>query len=199
MALTDAKHNKRRPKLPERKISNRDSGWYSDSVKLDAVKAWLLLGNMREVAALYNINYNTLAKWRYTDWWAQLVDEIKSENSIKLSGKLKKVAEKALTLTEERLENGDWVLNQKTGELIRKPVNLRDAHNVAVSLLKHADTVENKPIELESQKKTEETLTKLAAAFEKFAKERQPKKIEVTDVIFANQEEDAEQEIHRND
>jgi hypothetical protein len=161
-------------------------GWYPDSVKMDAIKLWLITGNLRAVSASLDIPYQTLQKWRYADWWGQMAEELRTEGHIQLSNKLKNIASKALDITLERLENGDYVLNQKTGEMVRKPVVMRDAHRVAESLIDRGLRISDKPIEEMNNQKIQDRLASLASAFESFAKKT--RKVEVLDAVYAERE-----------
>ena len=186
MALSDAPSAKNQKRSrPRRKIQRK--AWYSDNQKLEAVKLWLISGNLKATAASLDIPFPTVRQWRYSEWWKELVDDLRSEDSIKLSSKLSRIASKALDLTEDRLENGDWQVNQKTGKLMRKPVNLRDVHRVAVDLTTQADTVLRKPQALEAEEKTQDVLSRLAAAFEDFTKKDKKAPVNVTDILFAEE------------
>jgi hypothetical protein len=105
---------------------------YSDAQKLDAVKTYLMLGNATLTAATLKIPLITLNWWRKSEWWNQLVNELRREDSLVLSERMKKVVDKAWTAVEDRIENGDWIYDQKTGALKRKPVTLKDASKVAI-------------------------------------------------------------------
>jgi transposase-like protein len=165
--------------IKKRRKPDEAQRWWSDAQKLEAVKLWLVSGSLTAVAAALNIPYQTLMKWRVSTWWNDLVTEIKTEGTIKLSNKLQNIATKAMDVTLDRLENGDWVLNQKTGELIRRPVSLRDAHQVGVGMIDRHLALEKKPVEDESKQATADKLTLLAEAFSQFAKKT--RKVEVID------------------
>ena len=186
MALSDSPRIKKAKRTRPSHIADRKKP-YSDNQKLETVKLWLISGNLKATAAALNIPFPTVRQWRYSEWWKELVDDLRSEDSIKLSSKLTRIAGKALDITEDRLDNGDFVLNQKTGELIRKPVPLREAHRVAVDLTTQADTVLRKPQALEAEEQTKDILAKLANAFEEFAKKDKPKQVTVTDVVFGKE------------
>lgn len=163
------------------------NAWYPDSQKMEALKLWLITGNLRAVSASLNIPYPTLQVWRYSEWWKEMATEIKTEGQIVLSNKLKAVAERAMEVTLDRLEHGDWLLNQKTGVMERKPVVMRDAHRVAESFIDRAVRLETKPIEEEHNKKVEDRLAQLAASFASFA--RKTTKVEVIDAVYDQREE----------
>lgn len=166
------------------KKSKKEEGirrWYSDSEKFEAVKLWLVVGNLPVVAASLNIPLPTLKQWRYSKWWDELVLDIRSEKTLKMSNRLKTIAEKALDITLDRLENGDWIYDQKTGELRRKPVVMRDAMQVANGFLDRHVNLEKKPFEEKAQQQVQDRLLALADAFANMSKKT--KRIEVIDAI----------------
>ena len=149
---------------------------WSDQQKTEAAKTYLLLGNLALTSRILGIPEITLKVWKRSEWWAELVRELKSQERMELTSRTKKIVNAALTVVEDRLVNGDFQFDQKTGEVVRKPVNMKDAHKVAVDLQERADKLEAmedgtyKP----EEQKTEDKLLKLA---EKFA-EMATKKIE---------------------
>lgn len=155
------------------------NGWYKDSQKLDAVKLYLVSGNLSATAAALNVPLSTIKFWRSSKWWKELTEELKREGNIQLSNKLKTIASKALDITMDRLENGDYQYDPKTGEMIRKPVLLRDAHKVASDLITKQLEVDKAPVDEEAHKATQDRLEALAKTFAGFAKK--VRKIEVID------------------
>jgi hypothetical protein len=180
-------------KLPSPSSRGVRSGWYPDSVKQDALKLWLVTGNLSQVSTSMNIPYDTLKVWRHSKWWAELSQEIRTEGHLALSAKMQKIADKAMTETLDRLENGEPVVIQKTGEIVNKPVSMRDAHQVAVSFQDRALKLQNSPSDEAAQLAVHDRLTQLAEAFAKMAGTQ--KKKEVIDVAFTEHEEVQPQEI----
>lgn len=154
---------------------------YTDNQKIEAIKAYLVTGNMITVAAGLGIPYETLAKWKITQWWKDMTQQIKTENTLKLSARLKSLAEKALVVTEDRIENGDWIYDQKTGELRRKPVSLRDVQRVAMDFTGKAIELEKVPVVEQTQTAILDRLEALRINFEKLGGKKTP--VVVTDVI----------------
>lgn len=177
--LTDFK----RPKPPKRK-----GKLYPDSAKLEAVKLWLLTGNLRHTSAALNIPYITLQSWRYSEWWKELVEDLKTEENIQLTQKLRKIAEKSLEVLEDRLQNGDYVLDKQTGKLVRKPVNLRDTTLAYNSLHDRRQKLLEKKEDKQENKQVMDRLSALAQKFEEIANRKQP--IQVTDVMFVEKSEE---------
>jgi len=184
--LSDAKLQiRKRPKRRAVGESAAHCAW-SDGQKLEAVQTYILLGgNQRQTAHVLGIPINTMQLWRKTEWWHDLESEIKQQENLTLSVRLKKIVDKSLMLVEDRLENGDFIYDQKTGQLKRKPVILKDAHQVAIQMIDKRDKLDVTRVYTVDQENIQEKLTKLAKAFEEFA--GKPKTIEVTDVVFGRE------------
>jgi hypothetical protein len=161
----------------------RGDGWlYPDSTKTDALKLWMMTGSLPQVSASMNIPLGTLKGWRLSKWWNELASEIRTEGHLALSHKMQRIADKAMEATLDRLENGEPVVIQKTGEIINKPVSMRDAHQVAVSFQDRALRLANSPQDEAHQLAVHDRLVQLAEAFSKMAGKAKP--VEVVDVEY---------------
>lgn len=174
------------PRLKEFKRSRRvpagkGTGWYSDQQKLEAVQVWLMCGSMTQTAAALGIPAATIEKWRYTKWWKELADQIKAEGRVKLTGRLQKIVSRSLDQIEERIENGDWVLDSKTGQLIRKPLLARDLTRISTDFIDRANKLDSVAKEEATQQAVEDRLKLLADSFASFAKK--VRRVEVEDAI----------------
>jgi len=177
----------------KRALTDTKKHW-GDAQKLEAVKCWLLTGNLMSVAAALGIPYVTLKHWRYSKWWAQAVMDLKSENNMKLTARLREIAGKSLDLMQDRLNEGDWIINSKTGKLVRKPVGARDLNVITNTMLSNVDKLEGAPEREADNKKALDQLTILAQKFEEFAKKKKP--VQVTDVIFIPENKENGHSIH---
>lgn len=155
---------------------------YSEKQKIDAVKLWLVTGNLSQTAEALDIPYDTMKGWRYSKWWQDTSAELKSENRLVLSAKLRKIAEKALDRTLESLEKGDETMSP-TGEMVRKQVSAAVASKITVDLLERAEQLENIPEE-GSLQSVNDRLKSLMDNFDKFSKK--VRRIEVEDVPFVS-------------
>jgi transposase-like protein len=174
--LSDKPARKEMAGSRNRSINANTNKRWSDEQKTEAVKTYLLLGNMALTSRLLAIPEITLKVWKRSEWWSELVREFKSQERMELTTRTKKIVNAALTVVEDRLVHGDFQFDQKTGEVVRKPVNMKDAHKVAVDLQERADKLEamEEGTYQPEEQKTEDKLLKLA---EKFA-EMATKKIE---------------------
>lgn len=168
MAISD--DAKQRTKKSPRSRSVKTPGkWWSDSQKIEAVKAYLVLGSIPLVSATLHIPEPTLRVWCKSDWWAQVVDDLRLQDELVLSARLQKLVDKSLVVVEDRLDQGDFVYDQKTGAMRRKPVAMRDAHKVALDLANKRELLLNRERPVQSQEQVADKLLKLAEKFEQLA------------------------------
>ena len=152
---------------------------YTQNQKLEALKLWLVTGNLTQVAAVLKIPYDTVKTWRYSKWWEETSVEIKADGRLELSAKLRKIAEKALDETLDRLENGD-VRISPLGTIQRVPVSAAVASKVATDFIEKQEQLDSIPVE-QSVQGVNDKLKALAEAFTKMSK--QVRRIEVEDAI----------------
>lgn len=155
---------------------------YSWEKRMDVVAKYMLLGNMRVVSEQTGVNYATLMDWKKSDWWPDMVDQIRRQKKTKTSDSITKIIEGSLEVLQDRLENGDWVLNNKTGEIIRKPVGVKDAATIANQLMQRQLQLEDL-IERNSKSSdtVQETLVALATEFAKWQKKNKRETIDIED------------------
>lgn len=152
---------------------------WDDKKKVDVVTTWLAVGKMPLVEALTGVPSNTLRAWKQQPWWGDLVREIQTESDQELDTKLATIVDKSLAVVLDRIENGDFVLNSKTGEVTRIPTKLKDVHRVSVDLIDKRDLIRKRPELLRVDVTTvDDYLKKLAAQFTEFVKRKLPKTLE---------------------
>jgi hypothetical protein len=138
--------------------------------RLEVVSRFLLLGNLRVVSEQTKIAYETLAEWKKSEWWPELVDQIKRTTKSKRNNSITKIIEQSIDTVQDRLDNGDFVFDQKTGQIIRKPVSARDATYISEAMMRRQDILETQMEHSHSEDTREEQLVKLAQEFQKWAK-----------------------------
>jgi len=174
LSLTDSEHKKKLPSTPVRSTLAPTNKQWSDKQKMEAVNSYLLLGNLALTGRLLNIPEITLRVWKASTWWKDAVAEVKANEKIELSARIKKLVDASLTVVEDRMINGDFQFDQKTGQVVRKPVNMKDAHKVAVDMQDRREILEKSEVAVQTEEHVEDKLLKLA---EKFA-DMATKKIE---------------------
>jgi transposase-like protein len=161
-----------------------DRSKWSEEKKHEAVQSYLLLGNLALVARMMNIPEVTLRHWKAQPWWKELTHEFQSQERVQLSAKLKKIVEASLSVVEDRLLNGDYQFDQKSGEVVRKPVNMRDAHRVAVDLSDRQQILERSEVQVLAEDAVEDKLLRLAQKFAELATKKidEQRTIDVEDI-----------------
>lgn len=184
--LSDAPGRKFKPSKGRRSVNAPTNTVWSDSQKIEAVQTYLALGKVTLTAAVLKIPEVTLRLWKSKDWWKEIESELRLQDDLILSERLKKIIGSSFDQVEDRLKHGDFLYDHKTGELKRKPVNLKDAHKVAVDLIDKRELLINKLPNNTASEAIEDKLLKLA---EKFAQIAQSVKapIEVVDVIIGTE------------
>ena len=160
-----AKAPKRRRKAG---VSITGKPW-AQSQKIDAVLTYLATGSEVKTAAATGIPKATLHIWRYQPWWKELVQQIQDERDDEINADIAKIISKSMETVSDRLANGDFGFNQKTGEIFRKPVNLKDAHKVAVDMIDKRNLLNGKPTQRTEKVDTNNQLEFLAKKFAEFA------------------------------
>lgn len=179
--LSDNDLMKSVPSNRRRAVDAAGRNW-SDSQKLEAVTTYLSLGNLMQTSRLLGIPEMTLRTWKQKDWWKEIEIDLKSQETLQLSARLKRIIESTLSVTEDRLANGDFLYDSKTGEMVRKPVSMKDAHKVTMDMIQRRDVIDNQQPKDVSLEQIDDKLAKLAQKFEEIASGK--KTVEVTDVII---------------
>jgi len=152
------------PPKKRRAIDATKCSW-SVSQKIEAVQTYLLLGNATHTAKVLKIPDATLNYWRGCDWWKELERDIKAQERIELSNRLKKIVNNSLSLVEDRLEKGDFIYDQKAGKLIRKPMQAKDIHKIAVDMMDRRENLDMHREVVQNQQSIAEKLQQLAETF----------------------------------
>jgi hypothetical protein len=168
----------------KRKVPGTAAHW-SDKQRIELVTTWLATGNLALSAATLGIPEVTARKWKASPWFKQMVTDFRQEESISLDAKLSKVVSKSVEQLLDRVEGGDYQYDQKTGQLVRKPISARDASKITSEMLDRRDILQGKKEQqVDSTRKVEDRLLKLAEEFSRFAKSKvvqsEPLTIEVS-------------------
>lgn len=162
-------------------------GIYPESKRIEVVTLYTVTGNLKRVSELSKVPEDTIRQWRKQEWFQSLMTEIREENNEKIDAKFTEIVEKTQELVLDRLVNGDFAIHPKTGEMIRKPVNIRDLSIVSAITVDKRQLLRGLPTSRTEQVGTQaDKLTKLAESFMQLAnKAKQPRVIEA-EVIEIN-------------
>ena len=184
MALSDSIKRQKAVSGVRRVAADDGPTWWSDKQKLETVQTFMMFGNLAMTARILKIPENTVRQWRKSTWWQEIEGELRVQDELQLSARLKKIMENSLDAVEDRLEKGDYIFDQKTGQMKRKPVGLKDAHKVTMDLIDKRNIILNRTAPLASEEQMSDKLLKMMKQFADFAEGKltENKTIDVVDV-----------------
>lgn len=167
--------------IKNKKTKKGQPGWWSDAKRMETITTYLSTGSFVLTEAMTGVPVETIRAWRRYPWWKETVEEIQNQETIQLDKKLAKVMDKALDNVMDRLENGEYLYDEKTGKVRRVPAKLRDTNKVLTDMIDKKQLIKkvNKPVD-ETKQITADHLVKLAEAFAKFTTGKEPKQKDVS-------------------
>lgn len=143
--------------------------------RIEVVTKYLALGNMSLVAELTGVGHQLCRLWKTQPWWKEMEAEIRASRTAQVDSKLSRIVDKSLEMIEDRLENGTIEMNAKTGEVFRRPVNIKEITSVSQVLM--GQQLQMQKAQKEEQVQQEQVsikdqLAMLAAEFAKFNTKR---------------------------
>lgn len=159
---------------------------HSEKTKMEAVQLTLAFGgNRRKVSEALGVPYKTLQYWETTPWWKKILEELKKEERLALSAKLYKIVSKSMELLDDRLEFGDYYLDQKTGQVKRKPIGARDLHVIMSTSIDQREKIERNSTTEATNENVMDKLAQLAESFKQVSNKKPT--VNVTDVVFVEE------------
>ena len=162
---------------------------YTDAKKIEVVTSYLALGKAPMVEALTGVPRQTIRQWKCQPWWKDLEHEIRQEDDYELDAKTSKVIDRTLDVVMDRLENGDFILDSRSGSIKRVPVKMKDAHRVTVDMIDKRNLIRGKPTSITQKVAVEDVMANLANQFKEWAQQiKGTKVIDVTDAEIVNED-----------
>lgn len=155
---------------------------YSDKKKIETVTTYLALGKLPMVSAVVDVPVSTIRQWKLQPWWMEMTNQIQTESDQELDSKLTKIVERSLDAVNDRIENGEFIFDPKSGTVKRTPVKLRDVSRVAVDLLDKRDILRGRPVKEKQAQQSIDLLQKLANQFAEWAGRKRGPIIDITEV-----------------
>lgn len=173
---------KKRGRPPNKK---KVPGWHSIEAKVTAACIYAVTGSLQEAENHTKITVPQLRSMMSEVWWDDTVKQVRKEENDQITAKMTKIVDSSLGQIEDRLTNGDWVLDKKTGEKSRLPVKMRDiAAHIGV-LTDKRQLLRGEATSITERTSQEDLLKTLGDKFEKFARKASGvKEPEVMDVPF---------------
>jgi len=145
-------------------------GEYSADDRDHAVNLYLQTGSIYQVQKLTGIPKTTLQQWRHSEWWGEVVRQIRDDSNAVQEAQMSKTLDTTLSKLNERLEQGDPVWSKDHG-IEYVPLKSRDLAYVAQVLFDRRQLLRGGNVAVE--KNTERDLGQLTKAFIDVAKQLQ--------------------------
>lgn len=180
--------------VKNKKTKPNELGHWSQKKRLEVITTYLALGNLSEASRVCNVPIETLRKWKSTDWWKTTLDDIQSGENQRSDNKMSKVIDRALDILVDRMEQGDYQYDQKTGKLVKVPLKARDLERISSGLFDKRQLIRKLPTNIKANDLNHaDRLLALAEQFAKFAGNAVPKEEIINEYI------EGEWENHIND
>jgi len=156
-----------------------------ETKKIEVASVLVVTGSFKKTAELTKLTEGTIRGWNNQEWFQNLMAKIRKENDQIIDAKSSKIIHGALEQIEDRLENGDHVV-LKTGEVIRKPVSIRDLALVSAITIDKRQLLRGLPTSRTENMSSETQLARLAENFKSLAEKGKPQKevVVVEDVEY---------------
>lgn len=143
-------------------------GHWKESKKIETVTTYLSTGSNAETSRLTGVPLDTINRWKTQPWWKEYIEKIRQDEEQQLDNKLSKVVDKALDNLLDRIENGEFIYDQKTGKVIRTPAKLRDLNTAFNNVIDKRQLLRKQPTKIIEQQGSATQLQALADSFAKF-------------------------------
>ena len=178
----------------KKKVKNKADGsstHWSDKKKYETVATYARTGNQDLTARLTGVPEPTIKLWRKSDWWKDALIEIRSQEDSKLDSRMSGLIDRALEAVEDRLINGDYILDSKSGQVIRVPTKMKDTIHAFDRIYDKRQLIRKEPTKItEKVVKPEELLKQIANQFEIMVRGRTPQELEAEEIEYLEREED---------
>lgn len=164
--------------------------------RIEVVSQYLVLGNMSLVAAVTGVDHNLIRAWKSQPWWKEIEAQVRATENLQMDNKLSKIVDKSLDAVMDRVEHGDFIYDQRSGQIKRKPANMRDIAKVSVDLLSKRELLRGNATERKesSQVSVADQLKELALEFARWqnpTKQKETIDVEMVEVLEDKETEDA--------
>ncbi len=142
--------------VPKKKSKGRlDKAHWPESKKMEVLQAYLVMGILSLAARTCNVPEITVRVWKASKWWKDTEEELRRGSKLQLGAKLQSLVQKSLDVLDDRVSNGDYVMQQspnfkdaegnwQKGEItwVRKPISAEHANKITASLIDRQIAIE---------------------------------------------------------
>lgn len=154
-----------------RPVKYRNKQYFNQDQKVEAATLYSVFGDFEQVVRILpEIPIRTLRQWKQEPWWIEIQKQVYTEQNEKLASKISETLDHTMAILKDRLENGDFKVNLKTGKLHNVPVDTRTLTSLFGQLSHHRTVVRGEPTSIKANIGVNDRLSQLHEAFVKFSK-----------------------------
>jgi len=155
----------------------RKSGWWPEEKRIEVVALYAAgMTSPNELSRLTKVSPTTIKSWKTEDWFTDMLDKVHTSIDQDIVSKQTAIVDKALEVIQDRLSNGEYIVKSRKqpdgsykDEVVRRPVNMRDANIVATTVVDKRQLLRGKATSRSEKIGVDDRLAKLAEEFKKFA------------------------------
>lgn len=161
-------------------LSNK--GNITPEMKAAAVVIYHVYGSSIPVGQKLGIAASTVRAWKRQEWWDQIDAQVRKRRGKELDVKMTNILHNAMEEIEDRLVNGDEVVDFRTGEKQRKKVGAKELATLAAIIYDKRELGRGGVTSRSESVVRDEHLNKIQDQFKKFAQANEIEAERVNDV-----------------
>lgn len=161
----------KQPGTPVKKKRHAQN-WWPDTKKIEAATLYAVLRDFQKVSDLTGIPVHYIEPWVIEPWWDEIILKVKKEKNEKLDSVITEVLAKGLEIVEDRFANGEIMVDRKTKQEYRVPVNVKNVSIVIDAIFDKRQLIRGEATTRTEVIDSEKKLEQLKNNFEKLAKSK---------------------------
>ena len=178
--------------------TGKGAKWHSEQDRIKAATTYAITGKATEVERITGIPAGTIRQWKTQEWWPQIIDRVKQEADDALDVKFTKIVDDTVEAIQDRIAKGDYVYDNKTGTVIRKPMGGKELAVVTSIFVDKRELLRRKEQTHIEQASVKQLLTQVAESFKQLAKKQNEKVIEGEIIQNEDQTDESDRGLQEN-
>lgn len=154
------------------KKARHSAKWWPDVKKIEVATLYAVLRDSKKINQLTDVPVSVIDNWINEPWFGDIVLKVRKERNEKLDSAITDVLAKGLEIVQDRFENGELMVNRRTGEEYRVPVNVKNVALVADIFFDKRQLIRGEATTRTETITQEQKLEKLKNNFEKLARSK---------------------------
>lgn len=164
---------------PEDLMYGRGTDKYTPEQKIQAAMHWLVSGGSAiEASKKTGVPSGTIRAWKHgSPWWPDVIRKLRAIKQDELDAMFTVVIHDTVGEIHDRVLEGDWKYDPKTGEKVRVPMSGRDLAQTAQVLFDKRSLLRGDPTSLRKEVSVEDSLKKIGENLVKNLKQAKAEKV----------------------